>query len=75
MIALCRPWRMAVLALVVSLAACSFKGRHAPVLRSFRFAIRPQRPGVPAEIAAISTAVGQLADGLGSMLLAGPVAQ
>ena len=29
-------------------------------------------PGVPSEVAAISTAVGQLADGLASMLLAGP---
>ena len=56
-------------------AAVSFKGRHAPVLRSFRFAVTPQAPGVPAEVAAISAAVGQLADGLASMLLAGPAAR
>jgi uncharacterized protein len=56
-------------------AAVSFKGRHAPVLRNFRLAVTPQGPGVPAEIAAISDAVGQLADGLASMLLAGPVAR
>jgi uncharacterized lipoprotein YmbA len=54
-------------------AAVSFKGRHAPLLRNFRFAVTPQGPGVPAEIAAISAAVGQLADGLASMVLAGPV--
>jgi uncharacterized protein len=54
-------------------AAVRFKGRHAPVLRNFRFAVTTQGPGVPAEIAAISAAVGQLADGLASMVLAGPV--
>jgi uncharacterized lipoprotein YmbA len=53
-------------------AAVNFKGRKAPVLRSFHFAVTPQGSGVPAEIAAISAAVGQLADGLASMVLAGP---
>ena len=52
-------------------AGVSFKGRGAPVLRSFRFAVPPPAPGVPGEVTAISTAVGQLADGLASMLLAG----
>jgi uncharacterized protein len=50
-------------------ASVSFKGRAAPVLRSFRFVVTPPAPGVPGEVTAISTAVGQLADGLASMLL------
>ena len=52
-------------------ASVSFKGRGAPVLRSFRFSVLPPEPGVPGEVAAISTAVGQLADGLASLLLSG----
>ena len=51
-------------------ASVSFKSRGTPVLRSFRFAVPPPAPGVPGEVTAISTAVGQLADGLTSMLLA-----
>ena len=50
-------------------ASVSFKGRGPPVLRSFRFSVTPPAPGVPGEVTAISTAVGQLADGLASMLL------
>jgi uncharacterized protein len=50
-------------------AGVSFKGRRPPVLRSFRFAVTPPAPGVPGEVTAISTAVGQLADGLAAMLL------
>ena len=50
-------------------ASVSFKSRGAPVLRSFRFAVPPPAPGVSGEVTAISTAVGQLADGLASMLL------
>jgi uncharacterized lipoprotein YmbA len=50
-------------------ASVSFKGRGPPALRSFRFAVPPPAPGVPGEVTAISTAVGQLADGLASMLL------
>jgi uncharacterized protein len=50
-------------------ASVSFKSRVAPVLRSFRFTVPPPAPGVPGEVTAISTAVGQLADGLASMLL------
>jgi uncharacterized lipoprotein YmbA len=52
-------------------ASVSFKSRGVPVLRSFRFSITPPEPGVPGEVTAISTAVGQLADGLASMLLTG----
>ena len=52
-------------------ASVGFKGKGAPALRSFRFSVTPSAPGVPGEVTAISTAVGQLADGLASMLLAG----
>jgi uncharacterized protein len=50
-------------------ASVNFKGRAAPVLRSFRFTVTPPAQGVPGEVTAISTAVGQLADGLAAMLL------
>ena len=52
-------------------ASVSFKRRGAPVLRSFRFAVPPPTPDTPGEVTAISTAVGQLADGLASMLRTG----
>jgi uncharacterized protein len=52
-------------------ASVSFKKRPGPALRSFRFVVTPPAPGVSGEVAAISTAVGQLADGLASMLAAG----
>lgn len=50
-------------------ASVDFKGRRTPIVRSFRFMQTPPVPGVAGEVAAISTAVGQLADGLTSMLL------
>lgn len=53
-------------------AGVSFKGRGAPVLRGFHFSIPPSSPGTPGEVAAISVAVGRLADGLTAMLVAGP---
>ena len=49
-------------------ASVDFRGRGAPVLRSFRFTVPPPAPGIPGEVTAISTAVGELADGLASML-------
>jgi uncharacterized protein len=52
-------------------ASVSVKGRAAPLLRNFRFAVPPPTPDIPGEVTAISTAVGQLADGLASMLLTG----
>jgi uncharacterized lipoprotein YmbA len=54
-------------------AAITFKGKTAPALRGFRFVVAPTTPGMPGEVAAMSAAVGQLADGLVSMLAAGPV--
>jgi len=56
-------------------AAISFKGRPEPLLRSYRFVVAPRVPDVQAEAAAISVAVGQLADALASVLLAGPAAK
>lgn len=56
-------------------AALSFKGQPTPVLRSFRQVVASQATGAQPEVAAISTAVGQLADGLASALLAGPAAR
>ena len=53
-------------------AGVAFKGRGASTLRSFRFSVAPPTSDVPGEVAAISTAVGQLADGLAAMLLARP---
>jgi uncharacterized lipoprotein YmbA len=47
----------------------SFKGRPGPVLRSFRFVVTPPTPDIQGEVTAISTAMGQLADGLASMLV------
>ena len=50
-------------------ASVSFKGRGAPALRNFRVVVTPPEPGVPGEVTAISSAVGQLADGLTAMVL------
>ena len=49
---------------------CGIPGKSRPVLRSFRFAVPPPAPGVPGEVAAISAAVGRLADGIAPMLTA-----
>jgi hypothetical protein len=53
-------------------ASVGFKVRGAPALKSFRFSVPPSAPGIPAEVAAISAAVGQLADGLATMVVSGP---
>ncbi len=54
-------------------AGVAFRGKGAPVLRAFRFSVPPPAPDVAGEVAAISTAVGQLADGLATMLPAPPL--
>ncbi len=56
-------------------AGVTFKGRSAPALRGFRITAPPPTSDTPGEVAAISTAVSQLADGLTAMVLAGPVAR
>jgi uncharacterized lipoprotein YmbA len=50
-------------------ASVSFKGRPGPVLRSFRFVVTPPAADIQGEVTAISTALGQLADGLALMLV------
>ena len=52
-------------------ASVSFKGSRAPTLRSFRFSVPSPSPDVRGEVSAISTAVGQLADALATMLASG----
>ena len=49
-------------------ASVDFKGQRAPLLRNFRFAVTSPAADIQGEVNAISTAVGQLADGLASML-------
>jgi uncharacterized protein len=49
-------------------AAVRFTGRTEPMLRSFRFAVPTSAPLVSGEVAAISAALGRLADGLAPLL-------
>jgi uncharacterized protein len=49
-------------------AAVRATGRKQPIVSSFRFAVPPPAAGVPGEVAAISSAVGRLADGITPML-------
>jgi len=50
-------------------ASVDFKGRRAPVLRSFHSVVTPPAADIKGEVNAISTAVGELADGLAAMLV------
>lgn len=52
-------------------ASVSFNRRAAPIVRSFRFSETPSVAGTSGEVAAISAAVGRLADGVVPMLLTG----
>jgi uncharacterized protein len=49
-------------------AAVRATGHKQPDVRSFRFAVPPPAAGVTGEVAAISIAVGRLADGIAPML-------
>ena len=51
-------------------AGVTFKGRSTPALRSFQIVKAPPASGIAGQMAAASTAVGDLADGLLLMLLA-----
>jgi uncharacterized lipoprotein YmbA len=53
-------------------AGVQFKGQKAPALRTFHFVVAPSASGVPGEVAAISAALGQLADGVAAMLISAP---
>ena len=50
-------------------ASLTLKGRKAPILRSFRFSVPSTARTSAGEVAAISIAVGQLADGLAAMVV------
>jgi uncharacterized protein len=52
-------------------ASVNFSRQRTPVLQSFRFVVTPPTSTVAGEVAAISKATGQLADGLASMLVGG----
>ena len=54
--------------------AVRFTRQTQPTLRSFQYSVPPTAPGVPGEVAAISAAVGRLADGIAAMLTAGAAA-
>jgi uncharacterized protein len=56
-------------------AVVSFKGRPVPAPRSFRFVVTPRARDVRSGVAAASVAVGQLADGLASLVVAGRAAR
>jgi uncharacterized protein len=56
-------------------ASITFERQGIPELRSFRLELPRRSPGIPGEVAAISAAVGQLADQLASALVTGRVAR
>jgi uncharacterized lipoprotein YmbA len=62
---------MAGVLVLLAQASVTFKARGTPVLRSFRLSVPPTAPGVQGEVAAISVAVGLLADRLAAMIVAG----
>jgi uncharacterized protein len=49
-------------------ASVTFKGRAAPLLRRFQFIVPSSGPDTGSEVAAITVAVGKLADGLAAMV-------
>ncbi|TXH32430.1 MAG: membrane integrity-associated transporter subunit PqiC [Rhodospirillaceae bacterium] len=49
-------------------AGVNYKDQETPLLQSFRFSVPPSGTGVQNEVAAISTALGQLADKLAPMI-------
>ena len=57
--------------ILLAQANVNFKSRKSSALRNFRIVVPPSGTGTPGLVAAISAAVGQLADGLAAMLAAG----
>jgi uncharacterized lipoprotein YmbA len=53
-------------------AGVTFRVRSTPALKSFRFTASPPSSDTAGEVAAISTVIGQLADGLAAMVVTGP---
>jgi uncharacterized lipoprotein YmbA len=62
--------RSGALILAAQVGVTYAKKRRAPNTRSVRFSVQPPTPGVRGEVAAMSTAVGQLADTIADMLRA-----
>jgi uncharacterized lipoprotein YmbA len=60
--------RRGLVILVGQIGVTSTKKRHAPNTRAVRFSVQPPTPDLRGEIAAMSTAVGQLADTIAGML-------
>ena len=55
-----------------ALDSVTFKRKPAPILREFHFSVTPPAAGIPGVFAAISTAVGQLANGIAAMVSSPP---
>lgn len=53
-------------------ASVEFGRRATPLVRTIRFTETPSQPGTTGEVAAISTAIGRLADQLAAMLVSPP---
>jgi len=51
-------------------AGVRFRGQKTPVVQNFRLVVAPPAAGVPGQVAASSSALGQLADGIVIMLAA-----
>jgi uncharacterized lipoprotein YmbA len=59
--------------ILIAQASLEFRGKRAPILRNFRIAVPTNGTDVAAEVVAISTAIGRLADGLAAMLASGRI--
>lgn len=57
--------------ILLAQANVSFKSRKSSVLRNFRIVVPPSGTGTPGLVTAIGASVGQLADGIAAMLVAG----
>jgi uncharacterized lipoprotein YmbA len=58
--------------LLIAQASVAFKGRGSPDTRSFRISQPPPSADVEGQVAAASTALGQVADRISAMLVANP---
>ena len=56
---------------LIAQGSVSFKNRESPVTRDFRISLPPPSAGVEGQVAATSTALGEVADRLAGMLASG----
>lgn len=54
--------------ILLAQSSVSFKNKQSPETRSFRVTLPPPSPGAEGQVAAASTAVAQVADGIAAML-------